>query len=217
MKTNATHYAHLFLSNFVNNLLAGIVFGIGAFFIVKGQISTGSLVSFIFYAPGAYAALRVVFQGQIGLVDARVAAEKLDNLLALDPESRNGRELILSPGKGMAVEFRDVTFTYGRGDFCVKNLSFHIKPGQFVGIVGMTGGGKTTILDLLAGFYLPQSGAILIDGEDMRELYRSQGEHQPGAAGHLFVEHQHPGKSSLSRERNFPGDDDRICPEGSNP
>ncbi len=168
-RSYVAHYAHLFLSDFVNNLLTGLAFGVGALLVVSGRISLGSLVAFGFYVPGAYAALRVIFQGQVGLGEARAAAEKLDALLAL-PLERAGGDPLPVAASAPKIEFRDVAFSYGRGDFRVRNLSFVAQPGQLVGIVGATGGGKSTVLDLLLGFYRPQAGAIEVDGRDLRDL-----------------------------------------------
>ena len=63
-----------------------------------------------------------------------------------------------------------MSFDYGRGDFAICEVSFRVRPGEFLGIVGETGGGKSTILDLLLGFYAPQSGRILIDDVDIQDL-----------------------------------------------
>ena len=68
-----------------------------------------------------------------------------------------------------AIEFRDVSFTYGDSDRGLHSLSFHIPPGTKVGIVGATGAGKTTLLNLVMRFYDPTSGQVLLDGKDIRE------------------------------------------------
>jgi ATP-binding cassette subfamily B protein len=68
------------------------------------------------------------------------------------------------------VEFRNVSFSYQRGVPVLKNVSFHVKPGQMVALVGPTGAGKTTIVNLLARFYEVDSGEILIDGVDIRKI-----------------------------------------------
>ena len=170
MKSYVSHYSYLFLGEFVNSLLAGVVFGFGAILVVRGQISLGSLVAFVVYVPSAYAALRVIFQGQLGFGEAKVAAEQIDSLFALAREPGGGLEQAAASESGIEIEFRDVSFSYGRSDFAVRHLSFRVQAGQFAGIVGATGGGKSTVLDLLMGFYQPDEGVILVNGIDLRDL-----------------------------------------------
>jgi ABC-type siderophore export system fused ATPase/permease subunit len=100
------------------------------------------------------------------------AVAKLDEHFALPLERTDGRALPAKPNpdQGMEVTFNDVSFAYGRGEAGIKNLSFKIGAGEFVGIVGPSGGGKSTIFDLLIGLYEPDSGQILLDGAEMQEL-----------------------------------------------
>ena len=71
---------------------------------------------------------------------------------------------------GAAIEFADVSFDYGRDGFGLEDVSFRIEPGSFVGVVGLSGGGKSTVIDLLMRFYEPLSGAIRVDGTDIAAL-----------------------------------------------
>ena len=71
---------------------------------------------------------------------------------------------------GAAIEFSDVYFDYGREGFGLEGVSFRIEPGEFVGVVGPSGGGKSTVIDLLLRFYEPRSGAIRVDGTDIQTL-----------------------------------------------
>ena len=75
----------------------------------------------------------------------------------------------ISPS-GVALEFSDVSFDYGREGFGLEGVSFRVEPGAFVGIVGPSGGGKSTVIDLLLRFYEPHSGVIHVDGEDISSL-----------------------------------------------
>src|SRR5262249_20780225 len=138
--------------------------------VATGRISLGGLVAIGFYVPAAYAALKVIFQGHLGLSEARANATQIDALLALPLEPSGTQQLPGPAGAGVRVEFQDVSFSYGRGDFALEGLSFVAEPGELVGIVGATGGGKTTVLDLLLGFYRPHAGSITLDGVDLRAL-----------------------------------------------
>ena len=166
----------------INQIAAGLVFGYGAFEIIQGRLTIGSLVAFIAYLPRAYAVLQALLGTHVNLQEARINAEKVDDLFALPPEPSG--DTLLAPGPpieeedvemtsqpvGASLAFQNVSFDYGRGDFGAQELSFSVEPGEFVGIVGPSGGGKSTIIDLIMGFYTPQSGKIMIDGIDLHEL-----------------------------------------------
>ena len=111
-----------------------------------------------------------MLQAQVTREKIKVAIEALDGFFVMEEERQGGRELTVSQEAGTSIEFDNVSFDYGRGDFAIRDVSFSIRPGEFFGIVGVSGGGKTTIVDLLMGFYAPQSGKILINGIDIQEL-----------------------------------------------
>ena len=154
----------------INQIAAGLVFGYGAFEIIQGRLTIGSLVAFIAYLPRAYAVLQALLGTHVNLQEARINAERVDDLFAL-PREPSG-DTLLAPGPpieeedvemtsqpvGASLAFQNVSFDYGRGDFGAQELSFSVEPGEFVGIVGPSGGGKSTIIDLIMGFYTPQSG-----------------------------------------------------------
>lgn len=166
----------------INQVAAGLVLGYGALEIIQGRLTIGSLVAFIAYLPRAYAVLQALLGAHVNLQEARINAERVDALFAL-PREPSGHSL-LGPGPsieekdaetalqpvGASLAFQNVSFDYGRGDFGARDLTFNVAPGEFVGIVGPSGGGKSTIIDLIMGFYTPQSGTITIDGIDLRKL-----------------------------------------------
>ena len=164
----------------INQVAAGLVFGYGAFEIIQGRLTIGSLVAFIAYLPRAYAVLQALLGTHVNLQEARINAERVDALFALSREPSG--DTLLAPGPpiedvetasqpvGASLAFQNVSFDYGRGDFGAQDLTFNVAPGEFVGIVGPSGGGKSTIIDLIMGFYTPQSGTIMIDGIDLHEL-----------------------------------------------
>ncbi len=102
--------------------------------------------------------------------------EILDSSSSL-PEAANPVRL---PGIRGAVEFRNVTFGYDPYTPVIKGVSFSIEPGQFVGIVGKSGSGKTSIVNLICRFYDVQQGQVLIDGTDVRDLNQSALQRQVG-------------------------------------
>ncbi|MCY4073751.1 MAG: ABC transporter ATP-binding protein [Chloroflexi bacterium] len=170
-KTETLHNLILILpTHVVDRVLMGVVFGVGAFEIINGRLSIGDLIAFMMYTPYVYTALRAMLQAQVTLEKIKVAIEGLDGLFAYERERQGGRELAIAPEAGPSIQFEDVSFDYGRGDFALRDVSFSVRPGEFFGIVGVSGGGKTTILDLLMGFYAPQTGRILVNDIDIQEL-----------------------------------------------
>ena len=170
-KTETLHNLILILpTHVVDRVLMGVVFGVGAFEIINDRLTIGDLIAFMLYTPYVYTALRAMLQAQVTLEKIKVAIAGLDGLFAYERERQGGRELAISPGAGPSIQFDSVSFDYGRGDFVLREVSFSVRPGEFFAIVGESGGGKSTIVDLLMGFYAPQSGRILVDGVDIREL-----------------------------------------------
>lgn len=170
-KTETLHNLILILpAHVVDRVLMGLVFGVGALEIINDRLTIGDLIAFMLYTPYVYTALRAMLQAQVTLEQIKVAIEGLDGLFAYEREREGGRDLTISQAAGPSITFENVTFDYGRGDFALRDVSFSVQPGEFFGIVGVSGGGKSTILDLLMGFYAPQSGRILVDGIDIQEM-----------------------------------------------
>ena len=166
---------HDIVLNFPNEVISGLVLGAllgyGAFQVMAGDITIGSLVAVMAYTPRASTALRSVIATYTGTKLIDVSVKSLDGLFALPAEEGYGRgrpaeRIDIAPP---AIEFTDIWFSYERG-YEVKDLSFTVNGGEFVGIVGPRGDGKTTIIDLLTRMQEPESGSISIGGTDVREM-----------------------------------------------
>ena len=154
----------------IQNVVRGLIFGYGAFEVVNGRATVGDLVAFLAYLPGLYESVRRILDFITVGESVKAATDRLDELMALPEEGTSGvREPVAKTG-GPTVEFSNVSFRYAREGFGIEDLSFRAGAGEFVGIVGPTGGGKSTVLDLMQGFYEPLTGRILIDGDDIRDL-----------------------------------------------
>ena len=154
----------------IQNVVRGLIFGYGAFEVVNGRATVGDLVAFLAYLPGLYESVRRVLDFITVGESVKAATDRIDELMALPMEGTSGvREPVTKTG-GPSVEFSNVSFRYAREGFGIEDLSFRAGAGEFVGIVGPTGGGKSTVLDLMQGFYQPLNGRILIDGDDIRDL-----------------------------------------------
>ena len=171
-KSSAFHHFMLhFPSELINTLIVGILFGYGAYEIMNDRMTVGSLVAFVAYAPRIYNALRVVFRTYEGTLRVQISIEKLDAIFTHPTELEAGK-----PDRNLPtafhpprIEFQNVSFHYTRGAG-VRNLSFGVQPGEFLGIVGPTGGGKTTLIDLLLRFYDIDEGSISIDGVNTDQI-----------------------------------------------
>ncbi len=141
------------LPEFINYVAAGLAFGYGAFEIIQGRLTVGSLVAFVAYLPRSYSVLQALLGTQVNLQEARVNAEKVDALFGLDLVQSGETALSAVSSQGVALAFQNVSFDYGRGDFGVRDLTFRVEPGEFIAVVGPSGGGKSTIIDLIMGFF----------------------------------------------------------------
>ncbi len=135
-----------------------------------GGLTAGELIAFLTYVTRFYQPIRDLTVVYNLAQQATAAAEKIHAILDTPPgvEDRPGAR-DLGPVRGRIV-FRDVTFAYVPGEEVLRGVSFTVEPGQRVALVGPTGAGKTSIINLLGRFYDPQEGAVLIDGQDIREV-----------------------------------------------
>ena len=140
-----------------------IVLAGGAILIVRGEWTLGSLLAFQSYLAFVYEPARFLATANLQLQNALASLERVSALFDIVPEenSPTGRTVERLAGE---VEFQDVTFSYNGSDPVVEHVSFHVRPGEHVAIVGPSGVGKTTLLSLLLRFYIPTRGEICFDG-----------------------------------------------------
>lgn len=141
----------------------------GARLVLEGAMTAGALVVFLTYLGRLFRPIQAVARASTNIAQATVGLERVRDVLDADDRLvRAPNAAPLGPVEGR-VEFRDVTFGYDPSRPVLRDISFTIEPGQLVGLVGPSGGGKSTLVGLLARFYDPQQGAVLIDGRDIRE------------------------------------------------
>ncbi len=160
------------LMGFISNIGYVAVCIVGAVQVVNGAISIGVIVAFMLYVRLFTQPLTQMAQAMTSLQSVAAASERVFEFLE-EPEMENEgqKKLVHHDVKG-DVEFRDVSFGYSPEREVIHHFSFHVRPGQNVAIVGPTGAGKTTIVNLLMRFYEVNSGDILIDGISTKELTR---------------------------------------------
>ena len=161
------------IMNFVGNLGYVGVAVLGGWLAINGRLQVGDIQAFIQYMRQFNQPIEQTANIANVLQSTAAAAERVFEFIDEPEEAREGRDLVkLEKVKG-GVEFDNVTFGYNPDEPVVKGLSARVKPGQRVAIVGPTGAGKTTLVNLLMRFYEINSGAIRIDGVDIRQMKRS--------------------------------------------
>ena len=148
----------------------GIAVWYGASQVLAGRITTGELLVFLAYLRGMAAPLRQ-FAKMAGTVSkATVAAERLGDIFAEEPDIRDAPNAVPLPSCTGALEFRSVSFGYQTGEPVLKEISFGVDSGRTVALVGTTGAGKSTLVSLIPRFHDPVEGRVLLDGRDLRDL-----------------------------------------------
>ncbi len=155
----------------VTNALAYIAINlIGGWLIVKEGVSVGTVVTIVLFARQISAPLEQIASGIANLQQAGAAARRIVTLLELPEEAPIEKELP-DTGDG-SVEFKAVDFSYSEDIPLIRDLNVHVEKGQHIAIVGPTGAGKTTLVNLLMRFYDVNAGTISLGGHDMAEYSR---------------------------------------------
>ena len=158
--------------NFIGNLAYVVICVFTASLILKGEIGFGAITSFVIYIRLFTQPLNQIAQVSNNLQSTAAASERVFEFLSaeeMEDESHFVKKLEHVQGK---VEFKNVSFGYEPNQIIIKNFSALVQPGQKVAIVGPTGAGKTTIVNLLMKFYNVTSGDILIDDVSIKQLTR---------------------------------------------
>jgi ATP-binding cassette, subfamily B, bacterial len=172
----------------IGSVAAGLVLWRGGIGVASGVTSPGTLVAFIFYAGQFFNPINQIAMVLVQLMGAQAAGERVMELLATQPTIRDkpavtariaATQAAGGPPPGAAVDglpaainsvtFENVAFSYLSGQPVIHDFNLAVRRGQMVALVGASGGGKSTLVNLLARFYEPTAGRILIDGIDYRE------------------------------------------------
>lgn len=157
--------------NCIGNIGFVIIAAFGGYFSVNGLISVGVISAFIVYAKQFSRPINEIAQVYGQLQTAVAAAERVFNILDEYEEDKSGAELESSTTA--TVTFRDVNFSYEQGHPVLQNFSLTVPSGKKVALVGATGSGKTTVVNLLMRFYDIDSGNILINNQDINTISRN--------------------------------------------
>ena len=184
---HATHYKAMFASliSFASSAALALVLWQGGHITMEGVMEIGTLSVFMSYALGMMEPIQWIVRSISDLITVQVNVERFSTLMETESDVRDSEEVIAKYGDSFNpkrenweplygdITFEDVSFQYPDGDeYVLEHFNLHIPQGTNVAIVGETGAGKSTLVNLVCRFFEPTAGRILIDGRDARE--RSQ-------------------------------------------
>ncbi|MBQ6230179.1 MAG: ABC transporter ATP-binding protein [Eubacterium sp.] len=160
-------------TRFVNNLVYAAVGIIGALFVIKGRLTVGELTCFLSYANQYTKPFNEISGVVTELQNAVACAARVFELIDAEPEVPDSKDAITLQNVKGAVELKDVNFSYVKDKKLIQNLNLLVKPGMRVAIVGPTGCGKSTVINLLMRFYDTDSGSIKVEDTDIKNIKRN--------------------------------------------
>jgi ATP-binding cassette subfamily B multidrug efflux pump len=178
-------YGFMPLMSIMTSLTLGLIVGVGGYLALNGTsapatgpenaaiaggVSIGLLTAFILYSQRFFEPLRQITQIYSVVQSALAGAERLFEMMDMKPEVVEKPDALPMSHVRGDVAFDNVGFAYEEGKTVIENIHFRARPGQMVAIVGPTGAGKTTLINLLSRFYDVRTGRITIDGADIRDI-----------------------------------------------
>ncbi len=157
----------------ISSVAIALILWVGGGMILREALTLGALIAFLQYAERFYMPVRDLAEKYNILQSAMASSERLFQLMDEEPAVKDPPHPIKMVRDFTGIEFRNVSFAYAGRDWVLKNVSFRVEPGQTVAVVGYTGAGKTTLVNLLSRFYDVQEGQILLNGQDIREYRQS--------------------------------------------
>jgi ABC-type multidrug transport system fused ATPase/permease subunit len=160
---------YVFWETMLSHLSTALVFGYGGYLTLESRLTPGDVVMFVAYLDRLYGPIDALASLWVELQQNVASIARAFRLLDNGAEEKGGKKLQITEGR---VEFRDVRFSYSidQEREVLKGLSFTLAPGRSTALVGKSGAGKTTTIDLLMKLYEPTGGSILIDGQDLHDL-----------------------------------------------
>jgi ATP-binding cassette subfamily B multidrug efflux pump len=157
-----------------------IVVGYGGYLALSDMVTVGVIVAFVQYVRRFFHPIRAIAMIWVNLQSAVAGAERIFELLDTPPDITDAADDIDLPHIVGEIVFEDVCFEYKAGEPVLDNVSFRVKPGQTVALVGPTGAGKTTVVNLIGRFYDVCGGRVMVDGQDVRRVSRASLRRQMG-------------------------------------
>jgi len=156
--------------NCIGNIGFLLIAAFGGWFAIEGIISVGTIQAFIVYSKQFTRPINEIANQYAQLQSAIAGAERVFEIMDAEPEDIGGNEPFEIENVKGDLNFKDVKFSYVEGEPVLKDFDLWVKSGQKIAIVGATGSGKTTVINLLTRFYDIDGGEILLDGQDIRNI-----------------------------------------------
>lgn len=155
---------------FLSSIGTILVVGFGGWLAYKGNLSVADIVAFVLYLSLFYAPISGLANLLENMQQAMAGAERAMLILDTPSEIQDQEDAVELVNVKGGITFEQVNFSYAKGEPVLRDISFSCEPGMMVALVGPTGVGKTTLTQLISRFYEPDSGRILIDGQDIRDV-----------------------------------------------
>ncbi|MFT8342366.1 ABC transporter ATP-binding protein [Clostridium beijerinckii] len=156
---------------FIMNATTVAVIWFGSIRIDSGNMEVGSLIAFMQYGMQILFGFLMLGMVFIMIPRAQASAVRINEVLDMESEIVDPKKPLLNENEGGYVEFKDVSFSYpGAEQEAISNISFSAKPGEVTAIIGGTGSGKSTLINMIPRFYDVTNGSVLVDGIDVREM-----------------------------------------------
>ncbi len=168
LQTRKTSYMFNSLKSFVEQIGVVIIIILTAYLVLSGQMTIGAIMFHIMLFNNVTAPIRQLHRIYDDMNDALIYSESFFEIIEADHEQEQSGDYIPEKLVGK-LELRNVSFTYPNGNVALRNVSFSVQPNKITALVGLSGAGKSTVVNLLDKFYEPTSGQIFIDGVDISE------------------------------------------------
>lgn len=152
-------------TSFLTALSITFVLWYGCRSVINGRMTLGEVFAILSFLNFLYGPINSFVAANLRIQQSAVSIQRIYEFLSEPQERKDGDKLERVAGR---IEFRDVSFAYEPGGEVLKNVSFRIEPGSAVALVGRTGAGKSTLVNLILGFYSPREGQVLLDGRDVK-------------------------------------------------
>src|SRR5260221_2328177 len=157
---------YVFWTTMLSHLSTAMVLGYGGYLTLQNKLTPGDVVMFVAYLDRLYGPIDTLASLWVELQQNVASIARAFRLLDSGTEEKKGRELLISEGR---IEFCDVRFSYTPDREVLRGLSFTLEPGRATALVGSSGAGKTTTIDLLLKLYEPSAGSIIIDWQELKD------------------------------------------------
>jgi subfamily B ATP-binding cassette protein MsbA len=157
------------LMEVIGGIGVAIIIWVGGYRVIQGEMTPGNFFSFMTGLFMLYAPIRDLSKVNLEVQEGLAAAARVFELLDTTPDIKDEEEALPLPSISKGVNFQEVTFKYGE-EAVLRDISLHVKVGEVIALVGMSGAGKTSLVNLLPRFYDVEKGQILIDGYDIRKV-----------------------------------------------